>query len=381
MSTPQQANLSSPQEWLNPWGLTRIKGVAVGKMGEFTDKFGNPVSFSADDLNAMSRAAIPPGQRPGIHIGHPNSTFVGEMPRLGSIEALYFDGQYLRADYVNVPVWNAMDFIESGRFPDRSLELYREKGKTNWEVTGLAQLGASVPAIGAMPPITADMVEWMDPAAHEDKVDMTDLSLNRDPQEVIWLTGTLEPEAKETQMGEVTQADLAALSGKFDEALALLKKKDEEVEALRGELETAKTQLSANSQQTASLALAARQNEAIQLANGLLSARKVTPAMNDPERGNLTGLLLHAMGCPDIQLADGKVKPCYQAWCDMLSMQPSLVPQATQFSQATPAPRYELPLDGEDQTAAHQAQITDFRKAHPNLSLTESLQQMAAGRS
>ena len=374
MTTPSQANLSSPQDWLNPWGLTRIDGVAVASLGDFVDKFGNPISFTAADFSAMSQQNIPAGMRPGIHIGHPNATFIGEQPRLGSIESLYFDGQYLRADYVNVPIWNAMDFMDSGRFPQRSMELRRDGEGKQWRLTGCAQLGSSAPAIEGMPPITQDMCKWMDPAAHEDPA--VDMSLNCDPAEIVWLAGAATvPEPKETTMGEVTQAQLEAMQKQISDlsqqTTTALQEKDDKINALTVELAATKSQ-------AGTAHLAAAQYEVVQLSNALQSDKKVTAAMLN--EGNLNDILLHArLNCPPMTDKDGKQQDFFSALSGLLNMQVSLGGARLSTGTSGTPPAYQLTGDKTPGEVMDEKVRAEMAK-NPQLSYSQASDIVLAGR-
>lgn len=97
----------------------------------------------------MMRNFNPSMRKVKLFIGH-NSCFEPEKPTLGSAAALRIDNDgFMQALATGVQP-ELVEGVNSGRFPDRSLEAYHFPEEGGWTLTGIAFLGASPPAVSAL---------------------------------------------------------------------------------------------------------------------------------------------------------------------------------------------------------------------------------------
>ncbi|HOY61788.1 MAG: hypothetical protein BWY28_01973 [bacterium ADurb.Bin236] len=142
-----------------------IKDVEIFRAGTWTDSAGRTVAYTEDDLKEMAEAhrALEGRLDPPVKLGHdPEQRLLSAdgLPAAGWLRNVRAQGGRLLADLVGVPA-KVYDLIRAGAYRKRSLEVlhgYRDEatGATHKHVaTGLALLGAALPAIGSLADIGA----------------------------------------------------------------------------------------------------------------------------------------------------------------------------------------------------------------------------------
>jgi hypothetical protein len=135
--------------------MRSFHNVAILKAGRFVALDGTQVEFAGQDLARLAENYDPVWQAATLNIDHANSG-----PALGRVEALRYDGEYLRADLAGVPVELA-EQVDAGRYPFRSAEVYRDVDGRGPYLRALALLGAKSPAVRGLPtmPPSTDSAE------------------------------------------------------------------------------------------------------------------------------------------------------------------------------------------------------------------------------
>lgn len=128
-----------------------IRGVHVFSVGTW-----NGMKFVAEDMVAIARntnALIAAGTlKPPLKLGHPGAA---GQPALGWVENVRADGDRLRADFMRVPD-AVVGAIENGLYRQVSVEMsYLEQ--IGWIMTGVALLGADLPAVRNLEDLQAYM--------------------------------------------------------------------------------------------------------------------------------------------------------------------------------------------------------------------------------
>ncbi len=141
----------------NDMKVYTIEAVPVLKTGNWTDMYGNKVSFTMEDLdeivrntNALLKSKI---LEPPLKLGHNEKQEITDgMPSIGYISQVYRLGNQIFADFANVPQ-KIYDLIKAKAYSKISAEVYmnfehpetgENIGKT---IRAVALLGADVPAI------------------------------------------------------------------------------------------------------------------------------------------------------------------------------------------------------------------------------------------
>jgi len=83
-----------------------------------------------------------------LFISH-NSCFESGKPSLGEVDGLRIEDGYLQARAVKVHA-QLKEAVNSGMYPDRSLEAYHFPEEGGWTLTGIAFLGAEPPAVSGL---------------------------------------------------------------------------------------------------------------------------------------------------------------------------------------------------------------------------------------
>jgi hypothetical protein len=121
--------------------------VPVLAPGSYTDMHGRGIAFAAADLAALAENYDPSWHPAMLNLEHADGG-----PALGRVQALAFDGRYLYADLVQVPLVLA-EAIDSGRYPYRSAEVYADLEGRGPYLRAVALLGARPPAVKGLPPM------------------------------------------------------------------------------------------------------------------------------------------------------------------------------------------------------------------------------------
>jgi hypothetical protein len=110
------------------------------KTGEFTDKGGNPRSFTRSDLERIARAYDPRSHEAPVIIGQPRD----DAPAYGWVEALQANGDELLAK-VNITVPEFAKILREGLYRKKSISLYPD-GSLRY----LGIVGATAPSISGL---------------------------------------------------------------------------------------------------------------------------------------------------------------------------------------------------------------------------------------
>ena len=130
-----------------PSTAATYRGVAILRPGAFTDSEGHPVRLTSADL-----AHIAERYEGQYHTAPVNVDHAEQGPAQGTVMALMWDGEYLRADLAGVPPELA-DALDAGRYPFRSAELYADLDGAGPYLRALALLGARPPSVKGLPPL------------------------------------------------------------------------------------------------------------------------------------------------------------------------------------------------------------------------------------
>lgn len=303
-----------PKDFLTPFGMLRLKNVAIGRLGKFTDMNGNEIEFTRDVMEDIVQNFGKPDQHvPRAHLGHP-AYFMGEQPTFAEVERISFDGKYLRADYKNVPFYMAGQLLPSGSYPNRSMELRRDDG--SWRLTGVGHLGSSMPGIEGMPPISLSDAAWMDSEEFQFSAPAEDCIFGlRSTQSD---TEVSMSETKNPSDATGGGADVAALQAQHEEQMRKLQAEHEAklAAAAKKAREEAEAKYGAD---IAELKLANAKSDVNSFCTDLRKNSKATTAQF--EEGNLADILLHArLNCPDMKLADGSSVSMFSALKGVLEM-------------------------------------------------------------
>lgn len=133
-----------------------INGAEIFSVGKW-----NGLEFSEADLDAIlhSFEALSMGGRVPLKFGHNNDQPMTDgQPALGWVNRIWKDGGKLFADFVNMPtvVYNA---IKNHLYKFVSVELLKDAERNGsrypWVLSGVALLGADLPAVGGLKDLTA----------------------------------------------------------------------------------------------------------------------------------------------------------------------------------------------------------------------------------
>ena len=133
-------------------------GVEIARVGRNFPASTGPVTFTTADFDEAERAynALHQVHHAPIKLGHDEQQALLQedgMPNAGFLENIRRRGDRLMADLVNVPETIAA-LIDQGRYRARSIEAFRnmEVDGRRWPfvVTGLALLGADLPAVDGL---------------------------------------------------------------------------------------------------------------------------------------------------------------------------------------------------------------------------------------
>ncbi len=142
--------------------MKTFEGVEIARTGTFEAQTGR-VTFTTKDFDEAEKAynALKENHRAVIKLGHDEHQQLLQedgLPNAGFLENIRRQGQKLLADLTDVPEVVA-GMVQAGRYNARSIEAMRnfEVDGTKWPfvITGLALLGADLPAISSLEDVAA----------------------------------------------------------------------------------------------------------------------------------------------------------------------------------------------------------------------------------
>lgn len=252
---------------------------------------GVPISEADLDTLVANHAALKDHLHPPVKLGHSGAQILKGQddgdPALGWIERLERAGSMLIAHLANVPTV-VREAIDAKRYRAQSAEIWldwtqhpwernRKTGVTGKVITGVALLGAELPAVSNLKELTAllsaETGKELATDTLTDAVTPTSLwtgAADYGPATVTWsvstpgIPRTIEPNAPEGPMADEkttpSQADYDDLKAKLDELATTLTAKTDEVATLSTKAEEADAavkRLTAENEQIAARASAA----------------------------------------------------------------------------------------------------------------------------
>jgi len=369
--------LSKPEipakDFLTPFGMMRLKNVAIGRVGEFTDMNGKNIEFTADVMQGIiANFGGTDSHPPRAHTGHP-AYYMGEQPSFAEVESLNFDGKYLRADYRAVPFYMAGQLLRDGAYPNRSMELSRSGD--SWRLTGVGHLGSSEPGISGMPPIRPSDAEWMDSA---------EFQFAAPAEDYIFGLRSVQPDTEVSMSEEIIKSsdvsdggDFVALKAQQEEQIRKLQA-DHQI-ALKAAADTAKAEVELKlGAEVAELKLGRAIDEVDKVTSQLRLGSKATAAQFT--EGKLEDILLHArLSCPDIKNADGTATTMFSALQTLLEMNVS-GPTTRQAGFSREGSGNAPEGFSGDSKADQKAAIAKYQAANPGADTFAALKAIASGR-
>lgn len=223
------------------------------------------------DLDQIVEAYDPAVHEAPLVLDHAPEGQDHKGPAFGWVESLKRVGDTLVARVKQVPEELA-ELIKSGRYTQRSVEIYLNfQGKGKKYLKRVAMLGAAVPAVQGMAPVTfaedggpSETVEFQGPATAKEEKSMGTTYTKEQVDQLI-----------EAAVAKAAEKGKAEATAAFEEQL---EEKDQDVATFKERAENAEGKLADAEKQTAKLHAEAAESEVASFCDKLVSQGKVTPA-------------------------------------------------------------------------------------------------------
>lgn len=227
--------------------------------------YGEKGVFTNDDLDRIVRNFKPDLWRPVAIIGHDERD-----PALGQVKALKREGTKLLAQFEHVhPLLESA--VAEGRYPSRSVGLYRNPEGAGWMLRHVAFLGAVPPEVKGLKPIQFRDGEYVSFESSTQEERMAEEKTAKLEEQVSALTRLFEG-FKKLFVGDAVSAAPPAAALQFDEA-----KFNELIEAKLKPLREENAQLRAELAQASTASALARFDERVQ---SLAREGRIVPAIS-----------------------------------------------------------------------------------------------------